>query len=552
MSSTILIIAEEEHMRWVFFRALSSVGYDVRAGATEEESLPMIEEKMPQLILLDLDAYQWDGFIFLQRLQQMTPQVPIVVVSHQSALEKTLQALKLGARDYIHKPFDLQELRVTVEKALHMEALQDEVRYLRQQIGRGYGEIDLVGQSRAMQSISQLVEQVANSMAPVLLQGERGTGKETVARALHYKSKRREKPLIIFDCSAVPAKMAEGELFGWEAEDHSRQGALLLAQGGTLFLKEITSLSLPLQARLVEVLNRRFFRPAKSQKEKVVDIRFIASTTLNMGQLVRAGRFREDLYYHLKIIPVFLPPLRQRVEDISPLAHHFLKRFDPTGRIHGFTAAAMSALEAYPWPGHVQELATVVERALLLCQEEWIDRQDFYLPYSAEERLQAVQDREKGQGQGFREQTKEESIKDILSEARKKRSTDRRVDRRSDSSAIDESTVIENQQGSKVRAKDLHKDRVIYELAEEAGEADLAEYVAGTEKKVIRGPGFTLLLEKETIFVEDIEKKLIEYVLERFEGDQNKSSRALGMTRASLASRMQKYQISHVGRRRRS
>ncbi|QGG49310.1 sigma-54-dependent transcriptional regulator [Heliorestis convoluta] len=561
MSATLLIIAEDEHMRWVYFRALSSVGYEVRAVESDGEGHRLISETVPQLVLLDLDALNWNGMLILQKLQQEHPQLPVVVVNHQTGLEKTLQALKLGACDYVHKPFDLQELRVTVEKALKMESLQEEVRFLRQQVGRGYGEFELIGQSQAIKSIQQLVDQVANSTATVLLQGERGTGKETVARALHYQSQRREKPLIIFDCSAVPEKLVDRELFGQEDFEQRHKGALMMAQGGTLYLKEITALSLPMQASLFEVLNRRFFRPFQGEKEQVVDVRFITSTTRNISQLVKQGLFREDLYYHIRIVPVLLPPLRQRMEDISSLAHHFLKRYDSTGRIHGFTASAMAALESYQWMGNVKELATVVERSILLCQQEWIDRDDLYLPEVAEcsydssyeqvrkdrdfiertiEKVRAEMDDKNEQRQKSIERPGKQR-ENVERQNHERQSNERKGYERLDRKRSRKENILNN-----IERIQEEKVKALCAISEEE-QAPLPK----KKDKVIQGAGFTLVLQDdESIFIEEIEKRLIQYALERYQGDQNQASRALGMTRASLASRMQKYQINQGSRRR--
>jgi len=302
--------------------------------------------------------------------------VPVIMLTGTKSVKTAVDAMKLGAADYLSKPFDVEELRIVVERALSSLELEREVKQLRSQVVQRYAFHNLIGKSQGMQDIYAKIEQVSDSRTTVLVTGESGTGKELVAKALHYNSSRRDRPCIALNCAALPETLIESELFGHEKGSFTdattrRTGQFELAHTGTLFLDEIGDLSPVTQAKLLRVLQEREFTRIGGSQPIKVDVRIVAATNKNLDELVRKGQFREDLYYRINVIALYLPPLRERGEDISLLAKHFLaKRVEEEKRPRiEFSKEALETLARYPWPGNVRELENIVEQAFIWSQQ---------------------------------------------------------------------------------------------------------------------------------------------------------------------------------------
>jgi len=314
-----------------------------------------------------------DGLSVLQTLRAEDRTTPIIMLTGTKSVKTAVDAMKFGAADYLSKPFDVEELRIIVERALTDQELQREVKQLRAQVVRRYAFHNLIGKSQSMQEIYTKIEQVADSRTTVLITGESGTGKELVAKALHYNnSGRRERPFIALNCAAIPETLIESELFGHEKGSFTdatarRVGQFELANTGTLFLDEIGDLSAMTQAKLLRVLQEREFTRVGGGQSIKVDVRIVAATNKNLEELVRKGQFREDLYYRINVIALYLPPLRERGEDIPLLAKHFLtKRIEEDSRSpQEFSKDAVDLLSRYPWPGNVREMENIIEQAFI-------------------------------------------------------------------------------------------------------------------------------------------------------------------------------------------
>ncbi|MZP28314.1 response regulator [Heliobacterium undosum] len=397
MQGVLLLLSPEEHLRWVLARGLSRAGYRVIPAQNGNEAAQQLEREAVNLVIVDLDGPGSEGLPVLHRLLGVRSNVPFLVLTGQACAETALEAQRLGARDYLQKPFGLDELRLALEKALEMESLRQEVRFLRLEAAGRRENVELIGVSPAMRAIRELIAQVANAPTPVTVAGEAGTGKEVVARALHHQSRRREYPFVVFPCAAIPPNLIESELFGWESpapakagnEAKARPGRLEMAHRGTLLIRDIELLPLDLQARLCRVLEDGAFTRTGGTKPLAVDVRVIVASSGNLADAVRDGRMREDLYYRLNVIPIHLPPLSVRKEDIADLARHFLCRYEPRGRIRGFTADAVHILTSHSWPGNVRELANRIERAVIVTRGEWITAAELVAvdPPDASERL---------------------------------------------------------------------------------------------------------------------------------------------------------------------
>ncbi|CUQ67786.1 sigma-54-dependent transcriptional regulator [Candidatus Nitrospira inopinata] len=370
----VLLIDDEARVR----AALKSVlepSYEILQAADAREGLTVFRTEGPDLVLLDVVLPDTDGLAVLQAIRSESKAVPIIMLTGTKSIKTAVDAMKLGAADYLSKPFDIEELRITVDRAMNASELEREVKRLRNQVVQRYAFHNLIGKSHGMQEIYAKIEQVADSRTTVLITGESGTGKELVARALHYNSSRRDRPFVALNCAALPETLIESELFGHEKGAFTdatarRTGQFELANTGTLFLDEIGELSLVTQAKLLRVLQEREFTRVGGVQPIKVDVRIVAATNKNLDELVRKEQFREDLYYRINVIALYLPPLRDRGEDIALLAKHFLaKRLEEEKRQPiEFSKDALEALTRYPWPGNVRELENVVEQALIWSQ----------------------------------------------------------------------------------------------------------------------------------------------------------------------------------------
>ncbi len=377
MSTTILIVDDEADVRLSLRGILEDEGHVVLEAASGEQGLPLALTEDIDLLFLDIWMPGMDGMETLATLKAKGCETPVVVISGHGNVESAVRAMKMGAFDFIEKPLSLDTVLMVTAKALEVARLRRENRELRRQ---GGSEVHLIGSSPGMAETRALIAQVAPTDATVLVGGENGTGKEVVARHIHAQSPRRHRPMICVNCAAIPEELIESELFGHEkgaftGADKARRGKFELADKSTLFLDEIGDMSLKTQAKVLRVLQERRLERVGGTKTIEVDVRVIAATNKDLQAEMAAGRFRSDLFFRLNVFPLFLPPLRQRAEDIPELVAHFVREL---GRQRGadltFAPDAMAALMAYPWPGNVRELRNVIERLLILYPGQTITR----------------------------------------------------------------------------------------------------------------------------------------------------------------------------------
>ena len=370
----LLLIDDEPRVRASLKMVLEPL-YDIAQASDGPEGLDIFRKEGPDLVLLDIVLPGTDGLAVLQMLRTERKSTPVVMLTGTKSVKTAVDAMKLGAADYLSKPFDVDELRIVIDRALNSSELEQEVTQLRAQVVKRYAFHNLIGKSQGMQEIYAKIEQVADSRTTVLITGESGTGKELVAKALHYNSSRRERPFVALNCAALPETLIESELFGHEKGSFTdatarRVGQFELANTGTLFLDEIGDLSPITQAKLLRVIQEREFTRIGGVQPIKVDVRIVAATNKNLDDLVRKGLFREDLYYRINVISLYLPPLRERTEDIPLIANHFLeKRLEEAQRPPiEFGKEALELLTRYPWPGNVRELENFIEQAFIWSQ----------------------------------------------------------------------------------------------------------------------------------------------------------------------------------------
>jgi DNA-binding NtrC family response regulator len=378
MKKRVLLVDDESSVRTSLKMVLEPT-YELLCASEGEEGLSLYKHESPDLVLLDVMLPGEDGLSVLQTMHSEDSRIPIIMLTGTKMVKTVVDAMKMGAADYVTKPFEIEELRLTMEKTLEKQALEREVRYLRAQVANKYGFDNLVGKSRAMRDIYNKIVQVADTRTTVLITGESGTGKELVARALHYNSSRRDHPFIAINCAALPETLIESELFGHEKGSFTdaqarRLGQFELAHGGSLFLDEIGDLSLATQAKLLRVLQEREFTRIGGAHSIKVDVRIMAATNKNLEELLRRKEFREDLYYRINVVSLYLPTLRDRREDIPFLAKHFLnKRLEEEHQsAREFSRDTLEILGKYNWPGNVRELENVVEQALVWAEGQTI------------------------------------------------------------------------------------------------------------------------------------------------------------------------------------
>ena len=388
--AAIMVIDDDPLVREGLKEVLEALGFQVEAAADAETGLALLKEQTFALVLSDLALPGLGGLDVLKYLTAHQPECLCILITGFGSIKNAVDSMRLGAFDYLTKPVDPQELLLVVQKALEVRRLKWENLELKRQLRQRYHFARMVGDSSPMTRVFDLIRKVADTDSTVLLLGESGTGKELIAHALHYNSSRRERPLIPVNCAAIPEELLESELFGHEkgAFTHAvrtRLGRFELAHGGTIFLDEIAEMSPGLQVKILRVLQDRSFERIGGVKTIRVDIRVIAATNQDLEDLVQAGKFREDLYYRLNVIPIKVPPLRERASDIPLLAHHFLEEFSrkrkkPRKRL---SPEALDLLLTYPWPGNVRELENLVERLVILTEGEVITAQDLPERYRA-------------------------------------------------------------------------------------------------------------------------------------------------------------------------
>ena len=379
MSYRILIIDDDTSLRRVLEYNLQEEGYEVIAAADGGEGLACFDEQQPDLVITDLKLPGVSGFQVLKIIGEKAPGLPVIVITAFGAVETAVEAMKLGAYDYITKPFNRDALRLTVRKALEMRGLSEENRRLREELTDRAEFRNIIGVSRAMEQVFGVVRKVADTDATVLITGESGTGKELVAKAIHSLSSRRAAPFVAINCAAIPRDLLESELFGhvrgaFTGAVRDKPGKFQLAEGGTIFLDEVGDLPVDLQPKLLRALQEREIDPVGGTAARKVDVRVVAATNSDMTEACAAGRFREDLYYRLAVIEVALPPLRARSEDIPLLVKHFSGRFGAS--MVDFAPETLAALQGYAWPGNVRELENTVERLMIMRNGNLITREE--------------------------------------------------------------------------------------------------------------------------------------------------------------------------------
>jgi DNA-binding NtrC family response regulator len=370
----ILIVEDEEKLRRVLGLHLSSAGYQVKAAGTAEEALKLASDA--DLILTDLKLPGMDGLAFLEEIRSQNVYAPVIVMSAFGTVEIAVDAMKKGAADFLPKPFSLDHVSVVVEKALEVRKLREENRDLKEQLGHRYQFENIIGRSGPMQEIFATILRVAPTRATVLLCGESGVGKDMIARAIHHNSPRKDKPFVKINCTAIPENLMESELFGYEkgaftGANVAKPGKFEAANTGTVMLDEIGDVPPAIQVKLLRVLQEREFERLGSNKIQHTDVRVVAATNVDLRAALEQGRFREDLYYRLNVVPLNIPPLRERKEDIPYLADHFAKKFG--GEL---SQSAIERMQNYYWPGNVRELENVVERSILLARGPRVEAED--------------------------------------------------------------------------------------------------------------------------------------------------------------------------------
>ncbi|MBX3022493.1 MAG: sigma-54-dependent Fis family transcriptional regulator [Bdellovibrionales bacterium] len=374
----VVVIDDDPEMRSMCVDQLTMDGYRVREFSDGREALvflngPCADADSVELILTDLRMPEVDGISLLRNLRPKHPDIPVILMTAYASVESAVEGLRKGAFDYLIKPFKLAEMSHAVERAVLFGRLKRENRALVKEVKGKWALNDIVGKSAAIQEVFALVEQVADSSSSILITGESGTGKEVIARAIHQKSPRRDKQFVAVNCTAIPDSLMESELFGYlkgafTGANSDKRGLFDEAEGGTLFLDEIGDMNVALQAKLLRVLQDRTIRPVGGTQHRSVDVRIVAATHKDLKKAIANGTFREDLYYRLAVIPIVMPALRHRSEDIPLLAQHFLNKYSLMngGKVHGFAPEAVQRLLGLTWPGNVRELENLIERLVVL------------------------------------------------------------------------------------------------------------------------------------------------------------------------------------------
>jgi DNA-binding NtrC family response regulator len=434
MSKSLLIVEDEETLRESMKRIFSKEGYAVEAVDSAEKGLSLMESNLYDVIISDIILPGMDGIEMLTKVREQFPDQIFIVVTAYASLDTSVKALRAGAYDYIMKPIIHEEIKQVVRNALKQKSLQVENILLKREIAKEHDFSTIIGESAAIKTILAEVRKVTDTRSNVLLLGETGTGKELFARVIHHNSSRRDMPFVPINCSAIPENLLETELFGhlrgaFTGAIASKKGLLEEADGGTVFLDEIGDMSLPLQAKLLRVIEDQVIRPVGSTKGTKIDIRYITATNRNLRAAVQEGAFREDLYYRINVISLQIPPLRDRKDDIRSLVTHYLNKYvqEMGKQVKVIAPQALEVMVNYPWPGNVRELQNVVERAILIadgdtitpeCLPDGVKAGDGFQQTVSDQKL-TIEDYTKAFIQRYQVEHNEQQIADMLGITRK-------------------------------------------------------------------------------------------------------------------------------------
>jgi two-component system response regulator GlrR len=377
-AENILIVDDDKNMLEVLSLRLETEGYTVTATPGAQDALNMVEDALFDLALVDLKlAGRENGIDLMEKIHQVAPEMPVIILTAYGTIDTAVEAMKRGAYSYLTKPFNRRELLLQIKNGLEKSSLSREVRRLKALVGERYGFENIIGKSKKMQDVMEQIARAAETDSNVCIYGESGTGKELIAKSLHLLSSRKDKPFVAVNCAAIPEGLHEGELFGYEKGAftgalRNKRGFFAQAHGGTLLLDEVSEMPESMQVKLLRVLQEKQFYPLGGEKSMEVDVRILTATNKNLDDEVANGRFREDLFYRIYVIPIYLPPLRERKEDIPPLVDHFLNKFNKKMKkgIKGISTPALQKLLAYSWPGNVRELENTIEYAVAMTAQE--------------------------------------------------------------------------------------------------------------------------------------------------------------------------------------
>jgi two-component system, NtrC family, response regulator AtoC len=380
LKTKLLVVDDEQSIRRLCMTIGTSLGFSCNEAETAESAVTRLETDPPDLVLTDLKLPNQSGVELLKQVRNILPRTEIAIMTGHGSIESAVDAMKLGAYDYIEKPFRVEKLRLLLQRMAEKVRLVNENAFLRERVSTDENLDGIIGTSAGMQDVLRMISRLKDTRTAVLISGESGTGKELVARAIHFKGALAQAPFVAVDCGALVPTLMESELFGYEkgaftGATRSKSGLFQAANGGTLFLDEIGELPLEMQTKLLRVLQEKEVRPVGSNDKVNVDVRVIAATNRDLEAAYREGTFRKDLYFRLNVVTVHLPPLRERRSDIPMLVHHFLDRYAPTTHLQ-VTSAAMKSLLQYEWPGNVRELENCIARGVTLGDQEVIDVQD--------------------------------------------------------------------------------------------------------------------------------------------------------------------------------
>ena len=431
MKKRILIVEDEDKLRRILELQLLDSGFDVEKAAKAEEALPLIDRA--DLILTDFKLPGMSGLEMLQLVRRQDSHVPVIVMTAFGTVENAVEAMKAGAADFLLKPFSLDHLTTVVNKALEIRNLRDENRRLKEELGHRYEWDNIVGRSNAMQQIFATIMRVAPTRATVLLAGESGVGKDLIARAIHFHSPRKDRPFVKINCTALPENLMESELFGYEkgaftGATVSKPGKFEQADTGTVMLDEIGDVPANIQVKLLRVLQEREFERLGSNKTMHIDVRVVAATNRDLRAALEDGTFREDLYYRLNVVPIEIPPLRERKEDLPYLARHFVEKLsaETGGQVRGITPQAIDKLMEYSWPGNVRELENVIERSMVMALGDKLDASGIRLDMNLRARQHAAGEVGLPEGMSL-DQYEQELIRNALKQAEGNKSQAARI-----------------------------------------------------------------------------------------------------------------------------